>query len=131
MAHIRPSDVELQVLTVLWERGPSSVHDVREAMPDGKSRAYTTVLTVMQNMEKKKLVGHTQQGQANIYHPLVKRHQVLRPMMKGLLANIFGGSPAQALQCLLDSTHVDDAELAQIRKVLAEVQQKKSEGADQ
>jgi len=128
MVHKSPSELELQVLAVLWERGPSSVHAVRNAMPDGKNRAYTTVLSVMQNLEKKGLVGHEPLGQANIYRPLVKRHQVLRPLMKGLLSNLFGGSPAQAVQCLLDSTRVDDAELAQIRKVIADAAQKRSQG---
>ncbi len=124
MAHIAPSEVELQVLSVLWRRGPSSVHDVREAMPGGKDRAYTTVLTVMQNLEKKGLVDHTQQGQANIYRPTVKRQQVLRPLMKGMLANLFGGSPAEVMQCLLDSTKIDDDELAQIRRLLADARKK-------
>jgi BlaI family transcriptional regulator, penicillinase repressor len=126
VAHTAPSQVELQVLVILWQHGPASVHDVRAALPSGKSRAYTTVLTVMQNMEKKGLVDHTQQGQANIYRAVVKRHQVLRPLMKSLLANVFGGSPAQALQCLLDGAQVDDAELAEIRQVLAAAKRKNS-----
>lgn len=125
MSRVSPSEVELQVLSVLWERGPSSVHEVREAMPDGKSRAYTTVLTVMQNLEKKKLVDHTQQGQANIYRPLVKREQVLRPLMKGMLSKLFGGSTAQALQFLLEESRVDDDELEEIRKVLADAKRKR------
>jgi predicted transcriptional regulator len=116
--HPRPSDLELQILAVLWERGPCSVRAVMDAMPDRKQRAYTTVLSVMQVMEKKGLVGHTTQGQANIYHPLVKRHQVLRPVMKELLQNVFGGSPARALQSLLDSGRVSDDELAEIRQVI-------------
>ena len=118
MTRPRPSDLELQVLTVLWERGPSSVRAVMEALPDGKERAYTTVLSVMQVMEKKGLLGHTVQGQANIYHPLVKRQQVLRPLMKELLRNVFGGSPALALQSLLDGGRVSDEELAEIRQVI-------------
>jgi predicted transcriptional regulator len=125
MPYTPPSEVELQVLSVLWERGTASVHDVRAAMPDRKDRAYTTVLTVMQNLEKKGLVTHTQQGQANIYRAAVKRQQVLRPLMKGMLANVFGGSPAQVLQCLLDSTRVDADELEEIRRVLADATKKK------
>jgi BlaI family transcriptional regulator, penicillinase repressor len=131
VAHTAPSQVELQVLAILWQRGPLSVHDVRRALSSGKSRAYTTVLTVMQNMEKKGLVDHTQQGQANIYRPVVKRHHVLRPLMKSLLSNVFGGSPAQALQCLLDSAQVDDAELAEIRQVLAAAKRKKPKEDEQ
>ncbi|MFO0944959.1 MAG: BlaI/MecI/CopY family transcriptional regulator [Planctomycetota bacterium] len=128
MARTPPSDVELQVLTVLWEKGPSSVHDVREAMPDGKARAYTTVLSIMQNLERKGLVRHTQQGPANIYHPIVNRNQVLRPMMKGMLTHFFGGRPSQVLQCLLESTDVDAKELEQIKKILATEAKKRAEG---
>src|SRR5689334_54774 len=88
MRRARPSELELQVLAVLWDRGPSSVRAVLEAMPDGKERAYTTILSVMQMLEKKGLVGHTQQGQANVYRPLARRDQVLRPLMKDLLRNV-------------------------------------------
>jgi predicted transcriptional regulator len=124
MDHVRPSELELQVLAVLWDRGPSPVRAVQEALPDGKDRAYTTVLSVMQVMEKKGLVGHTQQGQANVYHPLVRRGQVLRPLMKDLLRNVFGGSPAQALQCLLDDAALGEDELSQIRQVIADAERK-------
>lgn len=128
MPYTPPSDVELQVLTVLWQRGPSSVHEIRDAMPDGKTRAYTTVLTLLQNLEKKGLATHTAKGQANIYRATAKRQAVLAPLMKGMLANLFGGSPADALQCLLDTTGVDDAELTQIRKVIADAAKRKTGG---
>src|SRR5512135_3264596 len=100
----RPSETELQILSLLWEHGPMPVREIREALPDGKNRAYTTVLTLVQIMEKKGLVNHTAQGQAHLYHPLVGRRQILRPLMRDLLRNVFGGRPAEAVQCLLDST---------------------------
>lgn len=124
MKAARPSELELQVLTVLWDQGPLAVRGVQEALPDGKDRAYTTVLSVLQVMEKKGLVGHAQQGQAHVYHPLVKRGQVLRPMMRELLRNVFGGSPARALQSLLDGSKLDADELAQIRQVIQEAERK-------
>ena len=124
MAGARPSELELQVLSVLWERGPAPVRAVLEALPDGKDRAYTTVLSVMQVMEKKGLIGHTQQGQTHIYHPLVKQGQVLRPMMRDLVRNVFGGSPARALQALLDGTKLDADELGQIRQLIADAERK-------
>jgi predicted transcriptional regulator len=124
MARVRPSELELQVLGVLWDRGPSSVRTVLEAMPDGKDRAYTTILSVMQVLEKKGLVGHTQQGPAHIYHPKVRRDQVLGPMMKVLLRNVFGGSPARALQCLLDEAGLGAGELEEIRRVIREAERK-------
>lgn len=101
-----------------------SVRDIREALPDGKDRAYTTVLTLVQIMEKKGFLRHERQGQAYIYCPLVKRHQVLRPLMRDLLRNVFRGSPAQAVQCLLDSTGLDEEELSQIRQAIHDASQK-------
>ena len=121
----RPSDLELQVLTVLWEQGPLPVATIREAVPDGKTRAYTTILSVLQGLERKGLVDHTTKGQAHIYHALVKRQQVMRPLMREMLQNVFGGSAARAVQSLLDSSPVDDDEMSQIRELLAEAEQKK------
>jgi predicted transcriptional regulator len=130
MKAARPSELELQVLAVLWDRGPSSVRAVQEALADGKDRAYTTVLSVMQVMEKKGLVGHSQQGQAHIYHPLVRRGQVLRPMMRDLVRNVFGGSPARALQSLLDGSKLDAGELEQIRQVIRDAERKLAPGEE-
>lgn len=122
----RPSDLELQVLTVLWEQGPLTVAAIRESVPDGKARAYTTILSVLQALEKKELVDHTTKGQANVYHPLVERQQVMRPLMREMLRNVFGGSAVRVVQSLLDSSPVDNEELSQIRDLLAEAEQKQS-----
>ncbi len=127
MKPVRPSDLELQILSVLWENGPLPVRAVREAMPDGKERAYTSVLSVMQVMEKKGLIGHTARGPANVYHPRVKRQEVLRPLMKELLRNVFGGSPAAALQFLLDGSRPDATELSQIQQVIQQAARKRGQ----
>jgi BlaI family transcriptional regulator, penicillinase repressor len=124
MKRPRPSELELQILSVLWEKGPLPIRAIREALPDGKQRAYTTVLTIVQILEKKGLVGHTVQGQAHLFHPLVTRRQVLRPLMRELLRNVFGGRPADAVQCLLDSTQLDEDELLQIRQAIQSATEK-------
>src|SRR4051812_20869942 len=113
-----PSDLELQVMGVLWKRGPSTARQVMDAMPDGKQRAYTTVLTVMQVLEKKRLVRHTRQGMANVYSPAVSRKDVMRPILRGWITKIFGGSPSAAVQQLLNETDVDAGELAKIEEIL-------------
>jgi predicted transcriptional regulator len=116
----QPSNLELQVLSVLWERGPSSARDVLETMPDGKKRAYTTVLSVMQVMEKKGLLTHTSNGNVHVYRPTVTRRQTLGPLLKGLVTNVFGGSVSSVMQHLLRNANVDEAELAEIRRLLDE-----------
>ena len=124
MKRPRPSELELQILSVLWEQGPLPIRAIRQALPDGKLRAYTTVLTLTQILEKKGFVGHTVEGQAHVYHPLVTRQQVLRPLMRELLRNVFSGRPADVVQCLLDSSRLDEDELAQIRQALQSASQK-------
>jgi BlaI family transcriptional regulator, penicillinase repressor len=124
MKRPRPSELELHILSVLWERGPLPIRAIREALPDGKDRAYTTVLTLVQILEKKGFVGHTVLGQAHVYRPLVTRRQVLRPLMRELLRNVFGGRPAEAVQCLLDSTQLDEEELAAIRQAIQSASEK-------
>ena len=118
MKTIRPSDLEMQVLAVLWEKGPATVRQVLDALPDGKQRAYTTVLSVMQVMEKKRLLDHTRDGLAHVYRPRVTRNQVYRPLMKDLLTNLFAGKASTAMQFLLAEADVDEAELKEIRKLI-------------
>jgi BlaI family transcriptional regulator, penicillinase repressor len=116
----QPSDMELQILSVLWEEGPSTVRDVLGALPDGKPRAYTTVLSMMQVMEKKGLLAHSVKGKTHIYRPRVKRQQVLGPMLQGIVQNVFGGKPSGVLQCLLEARGVSDEELDAIHRLIEE-----------
>ena len=83
-----PSRLELQVLSVLWERGRATVREVQEALPDGKTRAYTTVLTVLQVMEKKGLLTHISQGNTHVYQPTTTQRQTLElAKLKQLIAD--------------------------------------------
>ena len=118
MATGRPSDLELQVLSVLWRSGPSTVRQVLEKMPDKKKRSYTTILTVLQLMEGKKLVTHTNEGRAHVYEPAVSRKQVLGPLLRNMVTRVFGGSATEAFQHLLSETDVSDDELGQIRELI-------------
>lgn len=114
----QPSDLELQVLSVLWENEPLTVRQVRELMPDGKERAYTTVLSVMQLMGKKGFITHKSDGVRHVYRSVVKKRDVLSPMLRGMVQNFFRGSPAAVMQHLLEGSDVSSEELAEVRQVL-------------
>lgn len=129
MARQRPSDLELQVLSVLWRSGPSTVRQVLEKMPDRKKRSYTTILTVLQLMEGKKLVTHTNEGRAHVYRPAVTRKQVLGPLLRNMVTRVFGGSPTEAFQHLLSETDVSDEELETIRKLIDKARPSRRTGA--
>ena len=100
------------------DRGGSTVREVMRDLPDGKRRAYTTVLTILQLMEKKGLVSHTRKGLAYLYHPEVNRDEVVAPVMRTLLKNVFGGDPSAVVQSLLDCGDVDAEQVREIRRVI-------------
>jgi len=89
-------------------------------MPDRKPRAYTTVLSVLQVMEKKGLITHTAEGPAHIFQPRVRRRQVLGPLMKEMITNVFGGRPGEAMIHLLQQGDLSGEERAEIRRLLSE-----------
>ena len=122
----KPSDLEMQILSVLWDRGASTAREVLKAMPDGKQRAYTSILSVMQVMEKKGLLKHTNRGAAHVYSPAIHRKKIIRPFMHKVVNEVFGGKPSAMMQALLTETPVSDAELAQIRELLEQTKAGKS-----
>ena len=115
---IQPSDLELQVLAVLWRGESQSVRQLQESIPDQKKRAYTTVLSVLQVMERKGLVDHDKVGNVYVYRPLVTRRQVLGPMFRSMVNNIFGGRPCEAMAQLIEDEAMSEADLLEIRSLL-------------
>ncbi len=120
----KPSDLEMQILSLLWEKGDLTVREVLEAMPDGKKRAYTSILSVMQVMEKKGLLQHSTRGTAHVYKPAVKKEKIIQPFMKKVLNEVFGGKPSAMMQALLTETPINDAEMAQIQEIIKEANTK-------
>lgn len=114
----QPSDLEMQILGVLWRGGPATARDVLNTLPDRKKRAYTTVLSTMQVMEKKGLLARSREGLTDRWRPAVTKSRVLGPFLRNLVANVFGGEPTQVMQHLLEETNVNDIELDQIRQLL-------------
>lgn len=125
----QPSEFELQILGVLWDQGPSTVREVMEHLPDGKPRAYTSVLSVMQVMQKKGLLKAKRQkeGLANVYSPKSSREQVVGPLLSGLVSRVFGGSPALAIQQLLSQESVEAEELDAIRRFIDRIEEDRTE----
>jgi predicted transcriptional regulator len=118
MKKAQPSNLEMQVLSVLWAKGPLGARQVLEELPDKKERAYTTVLSVMQVMEKKGLLRHETEGNRHIYAPTVRKSEVLGTFLRGLVSNVFGGSAASAMQHLLQTTPVSADEIQEMRDLL-------------
>lgn len=119
MARIaQPTNLELQALTVLWHHGPSTVASIHDSLADGKTRAYTTVLTVMQNLERKKLVKRTAEGRAHVYEPTCARELVIKQATAEFLTNAFGGRLAEAVLAILSTGMLTPEEKTNIERKL-------------
>ena len=115
----KPTELELKILSVLWDDGELTVREVLEKIPDDRKRAYTTVLSTMQVMkEKKGLLDRREDGAAHVYFALVQRDEVMKPVIGQMLSTVFGGKPSALLQCLLDDEEVDGDELTEIRRLI-------------
>jgi predicted transcriptional regulator len=101
MKTARPSNLELQALSVLWTVGKATVHDVLQRMPDGKSRAYTTVLTVLQKLEGKGLVRKTFNGHHNIYFATKTREVTVGRFIHDMVMRVFQGRAADLIEQIL------------------------------
>src|SRR3712207_6146058 len=93
------TDRELDVMGVLWDRGPSTVAEVREALPD--DLAYNTVLTVLRILKEKGHVGYEEEGRAHRYHPLVQREEAGESALRRMVRKLFRGSPELLLTQLV------------------------------
>ena len=112
------TDRELDLMAVLWERGPSTVAEVRDALSD--PLAYTTVLTVLRTLEDKGYVGHEEVGRAYRYHPLVAREAAGRSALRRMLGTLFAGSPEMLLTQLVSERRIAPDELRRMRALLDE-----------
>ena len=112
------TDRELDVMNVLWDAGSATVAEVRERLSD--DLAYTTVLTVLRTLEQKGYVGHTGEGRAHRYRPLVKRAAAGRSAVRRLVEKVFDGSPELLLTQLVSDRNLGDEELRRLRKLLAD-----------
>ena len=118
MTGVSFTERELDVMSVLWERGPSTVSEVRAQLYD--TLAYTTVLSVLRTLESKGHAGHEVQGKAHRYLPLVDRQVAGKSALGRIVEKIFGGSRELLLAQLVDARGVDDEEVKRLRNVLTD-----------
>jgi BlaI family penicillinase repressor len=113
-----PTDAELDILTVLWSRGPATVRDVHDVIAKRKPTQYTTVLKLMQIMAEKGLVRRDQTERAHVYEPCRSKEWTQRQLAGDLLHRAFGGSPSSLVMGALSARKATREELDQIRRLL-------------
>src|SRR5918997_3418352 len=119
----RPTDAELEILRVLWERGPTTVRQVHEALTRTRDTGYTTTLKLMQIMADKGLVTRDESARTHIYAARASQETTQRQLLNDLVQRAFGGSAAELVLRALSSHKSSDDELDEIRKLIDEARE--------
>jgi len=114
----RPTEAELEILSVLWERGAATVREVHEEISKRKPALYTTVLKFMQIMAEKGLVRRDERERAHVYRAAKPREWTQKQIAGDLLQRAFGGSAASLVMGALAARKASPKELAEIRRLL-------------
>ena len=114
----RPTDGELAILRVLWERGPSTVRDVYEVLANTRDTGYTTTLKLMQIMAEKGLVTRDDASRTHVYAARWTQTQMQRHMVSDLMERAFGGSASALVLQALNSRSTTAEELSEIQKMI-------------
>ncbi|AGA78257.1 BlaI/MecI/CopY family transcriptional regulator [Echinicola vietnamensis] len=118
----KPTDSELEILSILWERKAASVREVHEELSKRKETGYTTTLKIMQIMFAKKLLDRKEQGRSHIYMPSITESETQNSLLNSFMATTFGGSAKKLVMKALGQSNPSQEEIDEIRKLLNELE---------
>lgn len=124
----RPTDAELAILRVLWDRGASTVRQVHEALSRERPAAYTTALKMLQIMTEKGLVRRDETDRTHVYQPKLTEEQTQRQLVRDLVDRAFGGSATKLVMQALSAKRATPEELGEIRKLIESREGREAQG---
>ena len=122
---IKPTEKELEILQILWHKGPVSVKEVHEVMGGEKQNGYTTILKLMQIMHEKGLVSRQKSGKLHLYEALASREHTRQFMVDKMINSVFQGSAMQLVMSALGNQKSSKEDILEIKRYL-----EKLEGGD-
>lgn len=111
-------ETEMEILHLVWELGEATVADVQERILKTRKVAYTTVMTVMKNLNSKGYLQFRKEGATFVYSAAKKPEDVQFNLINRLVDKVFKGSPSALVQTLVQNEHISDKELADIKKLI-------------
>jgi len=121
-----PTELELEILKVLWRDGPATVREVRDALAGFRDLAYTSVMTIMNIMRDKGYLKRAKQDGSYVYRPRVSEKVTTRRMLGDLVDRAFEGSAMAVMLNLLETSDIDGEELEQLRTLISRKSKEKS-----
>jgi predicted transcriptional regulator len=115
-----PTELELEILKVLWEEAPLPVREVRDRLEEQAARTltYSSVITMLNIMVRKGYLRRRKKGKAFLFSPKVEKQNVSGGIIGDLMARLFDGSPAAMMLNLLETADLDPEELSALRKLI-------------
>ena len=114
------TEVELELMTLLWQMGGGTVNDVLARLPRERALAYTSVSTMLRILEQKGVVRAEKIGRGHRYQPLIARDEYQRLALTDVLGRVFDGEPVALVRQLVDAAALDDKDIAALKALLAE-----------
>lgn len=121
---IKPTESELEILNILWQKGPSTVRDVHEVLEKTKDAGYTTTLKLMQIMFEKGMLHRDSSAKSHVYEAAISQQQTHGQIVQRLIDTVFNGSATQLVMQALGSHQADKEELEQIKAYLDQMEKK-------
>jgi BlaI family transcriptional regulator, penicillinase repressor len=112
------TEAELRIMNVLWQKGPATVHEVLQSLPEKPALAYNSVLTIVRILEKKGYVKHDKDKRAHVYSAQVDRENATRSEVSRLVSRFFGDSHELLVLNILEDKGIDAEELERVRLLL-------------
>jgi predicted transcriptional regulator len=114
-----PTELELQILKILWQKAPLPVREVRDALAaGGRDLAHTTVITTLNVMVRKRYLRRSMEGKACLFAPRLSQEEVSKQMLGDVVNRLFDGSAKAVVLSLFDCTELNPAELKELRRLI-------------
>lgn len=119
---IKPTEAELEILKILWDKTSASVKEINEELNKLKPVGYTTTLKLMQIMHEKGLLSRVANGRSHIYSPEIKEKETKNFMMRKMMDSLFGGSAKELVMQALGNEKPNKEELEEIRELIEKME---------
>jgi predicted transcriptional regulator len=114
------TETELELMTILWKLGEGSVGDVIDNLPKERDLAYTSVSTILRILEQKDVLKTRKEGRGHIYIPAIKKSEYEAKTVRHVVDKVFDGTPVALVRQLLDTMKIDQSELDELKKIIAQ-----------
>ncbi len=118
----KPTESELEILSLLWEKKQASVREIHDVLSQTKDTGYTTTLKIMQIMHAKKLLQRKEQGRGHIYMPAITEKETQNSLLDNFMTTAFGGSAKKLIMRALGRSNPSKEEIKEIRELLNQLE---------